>query len=247
MNRVASLMASCLLALSITSPASAKGGGDRPVGDWFATRSPTLARGGMAATSHPLASQIAIGILEQGGTAVDAAIAANAALGLMEPTGCGVGGDLFAIVWDPKTKKPYGLNASGRSPFGLSFAEIRERVGEGGEIPYLGVLPVTVPGAVDGWFELHGKFGKLPMTEVLAPAIRYAKEGFPLTQVIGAGFVLNLALLGQYVAQIEEFDNARQTYMPGGQPPGEGEIFRNPDLARTYQRIAKGGRDVLPG
>jgi gamma-glutamyltranspeptidase/glutathione hydrolase len=199
----------------------------------------------MAATSHPLASQIAIGILEQGGTAVDAAIAANAALGLMEPTGCGVGGDLFAIVWDPKTKKPYGLNASGRSPFGLSFAEMRKRVGDGGEIPYLGVLPVTVPGAVDGWFELHGRFGKLPMTEILAPAIRYANEGFPLTQVIGAGFVLNLALLGQYVAQIEEFDNARQTYMPGGQPPGEGEIFRNPDLARTYQRIAKGGRDVF--
>jgi gamma-glutamyltranspeptidase/glutathione hydrolase len=199
----------------------------------------------MAATSHPLASQIAIEILEQGGTAVDAAIAANAALGLMEPTGCGVGGDLFAIVWDPKTKKLHGLNASGRSPIGLSFAEMRERLGEQEEIPYVGVLPVSVPGAVDGWFELHRRFGKLPMTELLAPATRYAKDGFPVTQVIGAAFALNLMLLNQYAAQIEEFDNARELYMPGGRVPKEGEIFRNPDLARTYERIAKGGRDAF--
>ncbi len=246
MNRHYTVTALWLLALLITPSASAgKGGGDREVGQWYATRSPVIAQSGMAATSHPLASQIAIQILERGGTAVDAAIAANAALGLMEPTGCGVGGDLFAIVWDPKTGKLHGLNASGRSPLALSLAELRKRLGGQKEIPYVGVLPVTVPGAVDGWFELHGRFGKLPMTEVLAPAIGYAKKGFPITQVIGAGLALNLMLLEQYAAHIEELDNALKVYMPGGQPPGEGEIFRNPDLARTYERIAKGGRDAF--
>jgi gamma-glutamyltranspeptidase/glutathione hydrolase len=246
MNGLSVLTVLWLLPLLINSSALAvNGGGDREVGEWYATRSPIVAQSGMAATSHPLASHIAIQILERGGTAVDAAIAANAALGLMEPTGCGVGGDLFAIVWDPKSAKLHGLNASGRSPAGLSLAEMRERLGDQEEIPYVGVLPVTVPGAVDGWFELHGKFGRLPMTEILAPAIRYAKQGFPITQVIGAGLALNLMLLGQYAEQIEEFDNARGVYMPGGRAPSEGEIFRNPDLARTYERIAEGGRDAF--
>ena len=246
MKRYLALSALWLVALLAASAAAARdGGGDREAGEWYATRSPTLAQSGMAATSHPLASQIALDILRQGGTAVDAAIAANAALGLMEPTGCGIGGDLFAIVWDPKSGKLHGLNASGRSPMGLSFAELRARLGDGKEIPYVGVLPVSVPGAVDGWFELHGKFGKLPMRAVPAPAIRYAKDGFPITQVIGAGLALNLRLLGQYAEGIGEFENARALYMPGGRVPGEGEIFRNPDLARTYQRIAEGGRDAF--
>jgi gamma-glutamyltranspeptidase/glutathione hydrolase len=246
MNGHFALIGLCLLALLAASAAAARdGGGDREVGDWYATRSPTVAQSGMAATSHPLASQIAIEILKQGGSAVDAAIGANAALGLMEPTGCGIGGDLFAIVWDPKTAKLHGLNGSGRSPIGLSLAGLRARLGDQKEMPYVGVLPVTVPGAVDGWFELHGKFGRLPMKTVLAPAIRYAKDGFPVTQVIGAAFALNLRLLNQYAKGIEEFDNARAVYMPGGRAPREGEIFRNPDLARTYERIAEGGRDAF--
>ena len=152
-------------------------GGDRITGRVFATRSEVLARSGMAATSQPLATQVALDILKQGGSAIDAAIAANATLGLMEPTGSGIGGDLFAIVWDAKTRKLYGLNASGRSPYGLTLDVFKNRGLK--SIPPYGPLPVTIPGCVDGWFELHERFGKLPMSQVLAPAIRYAKEGFP--------------------------------------------------------------------
>ena len=142
---------------------------DRLTGKNFATRSEVIAKNGMVATSHPLATQIGVDILKKGGTAIDAAIAANAALGLMEPTGSGIGGDLFAIVWDAKTKKLYGLNASGRSPMSLKLSYFADQGMD--KIPSHGPLPVSVPGAVDGWFELHGKFGKLPMTEILAPAI----------------------------------------------------------------------------
>ena len=157
---------------------------DRVTGRNFATRSEVIAQNGMVATSHPLATQVGLDILKQGGNAIDAAIAANAALGLMEPTGCGIGGDLFAIVWSAKDQKLYGLNASGRSPQALDLAYFRENNID--KIPAYGALPVSVPGCVDGWFELHKKFGKLPMKENLAPAIKYAKEGFPLTQYIAA-------------------------------------------------------------
>ncbi|MEL7147831.1 MAG: gamma-glutamyltransferase, partial [Bacteroidota bacterium] len=171
------LLLCCLFALTNLSFSQ-----DRITGEPFATRSVVLGQNGMVATSHPLATQIGLDILKKGGNAIDAAIAANAALGLMEPTGCGIGGDLFAIVWDGKTKKLYGLNASGRSPQKLTL-EYFEKEGMS-KIPSHGALPVSVPGAVDGWFELHKKFGSKPMTEILAPAIGYAEKGFPLTELI---------------------------------------------------------------
>ena len=160
------------------------GRGDRVIGASWATRSPVLAINGMAATSHPLASQVAIDILQAGGNAIDAAIAANAAIGLMEPTGNGIGGDLFAIVWDPITQKLYGLNGSGRSAKGQTLAQLKAKIGNVSQIPNWGTPPVTVPGTVDAWFELHQKFGKLPMAKNLAPAIQYANQGFPVTEVM---------------------------------------------------------------
>ena len=209
---------------------------DRITGWNFASRSEIFAKNGMAATSHPLATQIALDILKQGGTAVDAAIAANAALGLMEPTGCGIGGDLFAIVWDAKSNQLYGLNASGRSPKSLKIEYFKEKKYQ--SIPSYGPLPVTVPGAVDGWFELHKKFGKLPMKTILDPSIKYAREGFPVTEVIAYYLNRSANILGQY-------PNFKETYMPEGKMPQKGEIFRNPFLANTYEKIAKGGRDAF--
>jgi len=209
---------------------------DRITGHNFATRSEVIAQNGMAATSHPLATQVAVDILKMGGTAVDAAIAANAVLGLMEPTGCGVGGDLFAIVWDAKTQKLYGLNASGRSPKSLTLDYFR---GKGIErIPSFGPLPVTVPGAVDGWFELHSKFGKLPMVTILNPAINYAREGFPVTELIAFYLERSVRVLGKY-------PNFKETYLPNGKMPAKGDIFKNPDLANTYEIIANEGRDAF--
>lgn len=211
--------------------------GDRPTGRMFASRSEVIARHGMAATSQPLATQIAIDILKQGGTAVDAAIAANAAIGLMEPTGNGIGGDLFAIVWDNKTQQLYGLNASGRSPASLTLEEFQKRNLK--LIPPYGPLTVTVPGCVDGWFELHAKFGKLPMTELLTPAINYANEGFPVSEVIADGWRGSKNTFAQYPGFLE-------TYFPdGGDGPQTGDIFRNPMLASTLQQIAHGGRDAF--
>jgi gamma-glutamyltranspeptidase/glutathione hydrolase len=210
--------------------------GDRVTGRMFATRSEAIARHGMAATSQPLATQIAIDILQQGGSAVDAAIAANAALGLMEPTGCGIGGDLFAIVWDAKSQKLHGLNASGRSPQGLTLEELQKRGLK--SIPATGPLPVSVPGCVDGWFELHGKFGRLPMEKVLAPAIRYAEEGFPVSEVIASGWASG-------VRSYAEFPNFVETFGIDGRGPRTGDVFRNPRLARTLTEIANGGRDAF--
>lgn len=209
---------------------------DRVVGEGFASRSQVLATNGMAATSQPLATQIALDILKQGGSAVDAAIAANAAQGLMEPTGCGIGGDLFAIVWDAKEEKLFGLNASGRSPKSLPFSYFSENNLD--RIPSHGPLPVSVPGAVDGWYELHGKFGRLPMSKILQPAIDYAENGFPVTQLVAYYW-------GRSVPRLQEFPGFRETFMPDGRAPVEGEIFRNPRLAKTYKRIAEGGRDAF--
>ena len=216
--------------------------GGRPVGAIW-SRSPVYGANGMAATAQPLASQVAIDILKQGGSAVDAAIAANAALGLMEPTGNGIGGDLFAIVWDPKTKELYGINGSGRSATGRSLEEMREKAG-GNSIPAFGSLPVTVPGTVGAWYDLHARFGKLPMADNLAPAIRYAEEGFPVSPVIAYYLQANLKRFEQVQDQIEEFDNARATYFANGAPK-TGDLFRNPDLANTLRTIAAGGRDVF--
>jgi len=219
--------------------------GDRISGEHFATRSPVIAVNGVAATAHPLASQIAIDILKQGGNAVDAAIAANAALGLMEPTGNGIGGDLFAIIWDPETEQLYGLNASGRSPQGMSLEDLRVRLGDRDSIPAFGSLPVSVPGTVDGWFEMHERFGNLPMSDLLQPAIGYAEDGFPVTQLISQYFGLAVSRYSDPDAGIEETDNFFATYTTDGVPPAEGEIFRNPDLARTLGLIAEGGRDAF--
>ena len=214
--------------------------GSRPSGSLVPTRSEVIATHGMAATSHPLASQVALDILKRGGTAVDAAIAANAAIGLMEPTGNGVGGDLFAIVWDAKSRKLHGLNASGRSPRSLTLEKLREELGKLNRIsiPPRGPLPVSVPGTVDGWFELHGRFGKLPMKDLLQPAIDYARNGFPVTEIIAEGWERNAELL-------KGFPNFSETYMPNGRAPRKGEIFRNPLLANTLSAIAAGGRDAF--
>jgi len=210
---------------------------DRITGKNFATRSDVMARHGMVCTSQPLATQIGIDILKKGGSAVDAAIAANAALGLMEPTGSGMGGDLFAIVWDAKTKRLYGLNASGRSPKALTLAIFKEKGLK--EIPPFGPLPVTVPGCVDGWFSLHERFGKLPMKDILEPTIQYAEEGFPVTEVIGYYFGRSV----EYFSK--KFPNVKETYMSDGEPPYKGKVFRNPMLANTYREIAQGGRDAF--
>ena len=231
----------CLLS-SVLSPL-VQAQPDRVNGRAFATRSQVIARHGMAATSHPLATQVALDVLQAGGSAVDAAIAANATLGLMEPTGNGMGGDLFAIVWSAADKKLYGLNASGRSPLGLSREQLMAELDRLGlkTIPPRGFLPISVPGAVDGWFELHGKFGKLPMKDVLAPAIRYAQEGFPVTQ-----YIAYLWGLGINNARADKFPGAfLAAYAPNGRAPVEGEIFKNPDLANTLTMLATGGRDAF--
>ena len=210
---------------------------DRVNGATFQTRSPVIAEHGMVCTSHPLASQIGLDILKQGGNAIDAAIAANAALGLMEPTGCGVGGDLFAIVWDAKTQKLYGLNGSGRSPKSMTLDTLKAMGLE--KIPAYGPLPVSVPGAVDGWTSLHDKFGSMPLKKILAPAIGYAEEGFPVTE-----------LIGYYLGSIDRFSrmgypNIKETYYDpnGGERPKNGDRYRNPALADTYRAIAKKGRE----
>jgi gamma-glutamyltranspeptidase/glutathione hydrolase len=218
------------------------GGGDRPIGRNYA-RSPVYAQHGMVATAHPLASQIALDILRDGGTAVDAAIAANAALGLMEPIGNGIGGDLFAIVWDPKTATLHGFNGSGRAPVGRSLADLRAKIGDVKQgIPAYGSLPVTVPGTVDGWFEMHARFGRLEPGKLLAPTIAYAREGFPVSPVIAMYWQKNMENFERVGAQIEELDNARATYLIDGKAPVAGQLFRNPDLADTLELLATEGR-----
>ncbi|MGE0088020.1 MAG: gamma-glutamyltransferase [Bacteroidales bacterium] len=209
---------------------------DRITGKTFATRSEVIAKHGMAATSQPLATQIALDILKKGGNAIDAAIAANAALGLMEPTGNGIGGDLFAIIWDAKSQKLYGLNASGRSPKSLTLEYFKEKGLT--KVPSHGPLSVSVPGCVDGWFEMHKKFGSLKMTEILKPAIDYAREGFPVSELIAYYWNSNSRFL-------KDFDGFKEIYMPNGTAPQKGEIFKNPYLANTLEKIANGGRDVF--
>ncbi|HEY0502756.1 MAG TPA: gamma-glutamyltransferase [Lysobacter sp.] len=210
---------------------------DRITGKPFATRSEVYAPHAMAATSHPLATQIALDVMKSGGSAVDAAIAANAALGLMEPTGNGVGGDLFAIVWDPKTKKLHGYNGSGRSPKSLTLAEFQRR--GLADIPPHGPLPVTVPGTVDAWFALHGKFGRKPIADDLAPAIRYAREGHPVHEVIAYYWGRSVPTLSKWPGFSEQFT------VDGKRAPRTGETWKNPNLANTLQQIADGGRDAF--
>lgn len=207
---------------------------DRITGKSFATRSEVIAQHGMAATSQPLATQVALDILKKGGNAIDAAIAANALLGLVEPTGNGVGGDLFAIIWDAETEQLYGLNASGRSPYNLSLEYFEKNGYE--KIPSYGPLPVSVPGAVDGWFEMHGKFGSMEMQEILQPAIDYANNGFPVSELIA--YYMKVG-----AQNLQRFPGFKEVYMPNGKTPKKGEIFKNPGLANTLSIIAQEGRD----
>lgn len=207
---------------------------DRITGKSFATRSEVIAQHGMAATSQPLGTQAALDILKAGGSAVDAAIAANAVQAVVEPVSCGPGGDLFAIVWDAKTQKLYGLNASGRSPYSLTLDEFKKRGLK--HIPADGPLPVSTPGCVDGWFELHKKFGRLPMTTNLAPAIAYARDGFPVSE-------LTAFYWDRSVPHFEKRPNFKEAYTIDGRAPRKGEVFRRPLLAATLEKIAKGGRD----
>ena len=206
---------------------------DRITGEMFSTRSEVISQNGMVATSHPLASQIGIDILQNGGNAIDAAIAANAALGLMEPTGNGIGGDLFAIVWIEKEKKLYGLNASGRSPENLTLEYFKENNFK--SIPAYGPLPVSVPGCVDGWFELHNKFGKTSMANILSPTIKYAEDGFPVSELVS--YYMKVAS-----NNFQEYPNFKETYYLNDSTPKKGQIFKNPDLANTLRVIAKDGR-----
>ena len=213
-------------------------GGDRITGQSFATRSEVYAVHGMAATSHPLATEAALEILRAGGSAVDAAIAANACLGLMEPTGNGIGGDLFAIVWDAKEKKLHGYNGSGRSPRSLTLEKLRKEVEalDKKEIPAHGALPISVPGCVDGWTALHGRFGVLPLDRVLAPAIRHAREGFPVTELISHYWRISARVLADQPGFLD-------TFTRNGKAPRKGEIWTNSDLARTLEKIGSDGRD----
>jgi gamma-glutamyltranspeptidase/glutathione hydrolase len=203
---------------------------DRITGLPFATRSEVIGQNGMAATSHPLATQTAIDVLKSGGNAIDAAIAANAVLGLVEPTGCGIGGDLFAIVWDEKTSQLYGLNSSGPASKKMSIDYVKQQGFE--KIPAYGALPVTVPGAVAGWSALHNKFGKLPFENLFNNAIDYANNGFPVTELIAY-------YLERSSSVFKDYDNFSSVWMPSGATPKKGEIFKNPLLAKTYQAIAK--------
>lgn len=228
-------MKNCLLLLLLAIPLISNAQ-DRVTGKKFATRSEVIARNGMVATSQPLATQVGLKILQNGGNAIDAAIATNAVLGLVEPTGNGIGGDLFAIIWDAESQQLYGLNASGRSPESLTLSYFKEKNMQ--SIPAYGPLPVSVPGCVDGWFEMHQKFGSKPMTEILAPAIEYAREGFPVSELIA--FYMRLSS-----RRFQQYPNFSEVYMPGGATPAKGEVFKNPALANTLEKIAQKGRDAF--
>ncbi len=214
---------------------------DRVTGKTFATRSEVIGQNGMVATSQPLATQIGLQVLQDGGNAIDAAIAANAALGLMEPTGSGIGGDLFAIVWSAEDRKLYGLNASGRAPLGMSYEDLKKELEkrERESIPAYGVLPISVPGAVDGWFELHNKLGKTPMKELLAPSIQYAEEGFPVSELIAFYWQIGARIHSDRPGAFKE------EMAIDGRGPEKGEIMKRPELADTYRLLAEKGRDAF--
>ena len=223
------------LSLALVLAASLGAAGSAAAARGEATRSPVYGQHGMVCAAQPLAVQAGLEILKQGGSAVDAAIAVNACLGLMEPTANGMGGDLFAIVWDPRDGKLHGLNACGRSPLGLTADLVPPE--PDGTIPLFSPYSWSVPGTVDGWAQLHEKFGKLPLAQVLAPAIRYAEEGFPLSPVIAGDWERG-------TRRFKDFPGFAEVFMPGGRAPREGEIFRNPALARTLRLVGEGGADA---
>src|SRR5256714_5010763 len=215
---------------------------DRITGKNFATRSEVLARHGMVCTSVPAATQVGIDILKRGGSAVDAAIAANATLGLMEPVSNGIGGDLFAIVYSAKENKLYGINGSGRSPLGLSYEQMKAELDKLNRktIPPRGMLPISVPGTVDAWSELHKKFGKLTLSDDLAPAAKYAEEGFPVTELIAFYWRFAPELYKEYPGAFLE----TYTLDGKGRTPAKGDIFKNPALAHSLRLIGEKGRDA---
>jgi gamma-glutamyltranspeptidase / glutathione hydrolase len=218
--------------------------GDRPSGASFTTRSPALGCSGAAGAAHPLATQAAIEMLKKGGSAVDAAVAANAVLGLVEPTSSGLGGDCYALLWDPKTGEVMGLAGSGRSPKSLTLETVRARA-KNGVIPPLGAVSVSTPGALDAWWTLHQRYGKLKWAELFEPAIHYCENGAPVPQIIGFYINRNMAAFLRPGSGVEETANAVHTYQVMGKPVNEYDVFRNPDLARTYRMIAEGGRDAF--
>jgi len=211
-------------------------GYDRPAGAIHGSRSPVVALNGIVATSQPLATQVGLEVLEAGGNAIDAAVAADATLGVVEPMNCGIGGDLFAIVWDAKTKKLYGLNASGRSPYAMNADVLKQRGLTA--IPGRGPLAWSVPGCVDGWDQLLKRFGTRSLADLLAPPIRYAEKGFPVSEIISADWVEDEAM-------IRERPSMAATYLTSGHAPRHGEVFRNPAIAATYRLLAKDGRDAF--
>jgi gamma-glutamyltranspeptidase/glutathione hydrolase len=218
--------------------------GDRPAGASFASRSTVYGCSGAAGTAHPLATLTAIETLKRGGSAADAAIAANACLGFLEPTSSGLGGDCFAMIWDPTASKVVSLAGSGRSPRSLTLDTVRSRA-KNGAIPALGAVSVSTPGALDAWWNLHQRYGKLKWAELFQPAIRLCESGVPVPQIIGYYIARNLTAFVRAGSGVEENVNALHTYAPGGQAPREGDVFRNPDLARTYRMVADGGRDAF--
>jgi gamma-glutamyltranspeptidase/glutathione hydrolase len=230
----------CLL-IAFTAIITSFAQGDREAGLNHASRSEVIAQNGMVATSHPLATQVALDILKKGGNAMDAAIAANATTGLMEPTGNGIGGDLFAIIWHEKSQKLYTINASGRSPLGLSYEDLMAELDkiDSESIPPYHLLSVSVPGAVDGWFEIHKKFGSLPMKDILEAPIHYAENGFPVTEAISSGWRRSAPFLKTQPGAFES------TFTINGEGPKKGEIFKNPDLGNTFRLLAKKGRDAF--
>jgi gamma-glutamyltranspeptidase/glutathione hydrolase len=218
--------------------------GDRPAGASFASRSAALGCSGAAGTAHPLATQVAIDMLRRGGSAVDAAVAANAMLGFVEPVSSGLGGDCFALLWDPKQSKVLSMASSGKSPRSLSLATARSRAKQG-VLPKYGAVSVSTPGALGGWWALHQRYGKLKWADLFEPAIQYCEAGSPVPQIIGHYIKRNIATFLKPESGVEETANAMHTYAPGGTAPNENDVRRNPDLARTYRMIAAGGRDAF--
>jgi gamma-glutamyltranspeptidase/glutathione hydrolase len=233
--RASLLLAVAGTVLLVTEP-FAQMPGDRPAGNIRGTRSPAVGQHGMVATSQALASAAGLKALQDGGNAIDAAITAAAVLAVVEPSMNGIGGDLLAIVWDPKTKKAYGLDATGRSAYTATPEEFAKRGLK--QMPGGGPLTVDVPGVVEGWSQLLSRFGTIPLARALQPAIRYAREGFPVQELMADEW-------NGAVKRLSQDPAAARTFLPNGQAPKHGEIFANPRLANSLELIAKGGRDAF--
>src|SRR6478672_6664502 len=210
--------------------------GDRPAPNPRSTRSVVNAKNGAIATSQPLATAAGLKVLQSGGNAIDAAVTAAAVLSVVEPTMNGIGGDLFAIVYDAKTKSVHGLNSSGRAPAAATLEAFQQRHIQ--KIPLRGPLSVSVPGVVDGWNELLTKHGTITLAQALEPAIRYARDGYGVSEIVSWQWkeVLDMLSSDPHTASV---------LLPGGKPPAAGDVFKNPALAASLEQIAKGGRDAF--